>query len=222
MFDNNVPFYKKRQFKQFSLISILIILLFIIYFTYRVISFHLVSINPDINNINTVAPNLSFNFSQKLVKDVKVVTSPNFILSYKVENNEIILNLNIPLKTDVLYKIKISNIQSQNGSKIRDLNYSFRAVFNPNGLNNNQEKTLLQNQANYNKQVYSNSLLQILPFTGPNFDYQIGYTTTNDGKITLQITALGQQKQQEALNFLKSQPSFNQTDYQIQYINAQP
>ena len=130
--------------------------------------------------------------------------------------------MNTPLQTSTTYSLKISGIESISGSKIGDLNYSFKPIFNPNGLTKSQKQTLLQNQADYNKHVYSNSILQLLPFTGPNFEYQIGYTTSKNGQIILQITALGSQNQQAALNFLKSLSGFNQNNYQIQYINAQP
>ncbi len=221
MFDDT-PFYKKRKFKQISLISILVIILLIFYLSFQLLAFHLISVNPNINNINTVAPNLVFNFNQKLSKNIKVSSDPNFILSYGVKNDQLIINLNTPLQTSTTYSLKISGIESISGSKIGDLNYSFKPIFNPNGLTKSQKQTLLQNQADYNKHVYSNSILQLLPFTGPNFEYQIGYTTSKNGQIILQITALGSQNQQAALNFLKSLSGFNQNNYQIQYINAQP
>ncbi len=173
MFDDT-PFYKKRKFKQISLISILVIILLIFYLSFQLLAFHLISVNPNINNINTVAPNLVFNFNQKLSKNIKVSSDPNFILSYGVKNDQLIINLNTPLQTSTTYSLKISGIESISGSKIGDLNYSFKPIFNPNGLTKSQKQTLLQNQADYNKHVYSNSILQLLPFTGPNFEYQIG------------------------------------------------
>ena len=67
-------------------------------------------------------------------------------------------------------------------------------------------------------------LIKLLPFTGPNFAYQINYGSKPDSNSAIPIiyiTAQSQQAQQEALAWIRT-VGYNPSKMTIQYINALP
>jgi len=73
-----------------------------------------------------------------------------------------------------------------------------------------------------NQNTSANSLIKLLPYTGPNNEYIIGYKYTISGGVanpTIVITAPNDKAKQDALAWI-SHVGFNPTSLQITYQSA--
>lgn len=74
------------------------------------------------------------------------------------------------------------------------------------------------------KSVVNNSLITLLPFVGPDFEYRIDYGQApgaNNNLPVIYITGATPQDQQAGLAWIKSQ-GFNPATMNIQYVTAKP
>lgn len=81
-----------------------------------------------------------------------------------------------------------------------------------------------QNVAAAQQAVSSVPLIKLLPFTGPNFEYQINYgskTGSNSPIPIIYITAQSQQADQDALAWIRS-VGYDPSKMTIEYVNAAP
>jgi len=80
------------------------------------------------------------------------------------------------------------------------------------------------NMAASQQAVQTVPLIQLLPFTGPGFEYQINYGSepgSSSAIPIIYITAQSQQAQQDALAWIRT-VGYNPSKMTIQYINALP
>ena len=86
------------------------------------------------------------------------------------------------------------------------------------GISSN-ESTVASQEA-----VQAVPLIKLLPFTGPDFEYQINYGSKSGSSSpipVIYITAQSQQAQQDALAWIRSM-GYDPSKMTIEYINALP
>jgi hypothetical protein len=192
---------------------------------YKTLAFHIISTNPDVGKITIISPFLKIDFNKSLSKSVTITSTPSIINNYEVLGKEITASFAIPLNPKQTYTVFIHNIYDTGGKHLADQKFIFRPKnINLNNLPKDQSQVLLNNQTQYAKTIQNNKLLQLLPFTGPGFEYRVDYTVNyspQGSEPTIKITAPTPQAQQNALAWIKSQGQ-NLSSIKIQYINAQP
>lgn len=65
------------------------------------------------------------------------------------------------------------------------------------------------------------SLIKLLPFIGPGFEFRIDYGNTSSGQVIIYITAPNSGAQQDAVTWIKNQ-GYDPTKLDIQYVTGQP
>jgi hypothetical protein len=159
-----------------------------------------------------------------LSSNVKVSGTENSVLSYKVSGRLVQITLNTPLPTQET-TINITNINSKSGKHFADMTYDFTPMYiDYNSLPGSQKAETLNKQTDYSNSIQNNPLVQLLPFTGPNFEYSINYTVnynTSPPSPIFIITAPDKQSQQDALSWIASQGVKTST-LNIQYVTGQP
>lgn len=192
---------------------------------YKAQTFHVISTNPAAGKVTEISPFFDINFSKSLSSRVTVSSTPNIINGYRIQGKQITTTLNIPLNPNQTYTINIHNIYDTKGKYMTDQKFVFSPkVVSSNNLPSDQNRTLLNNQSQYDKAIAANGLTRSLPFTEPNFEYRITDTvksTTQGTQVTYQITAPNQQSQQAALDWISAQ-GYKPSKLNIQYITAQP
>jgi hypothetical protein len=208
----------KRRIKQLILIGLFILLILFIYFTNLSLTFHVVSINPSLSDINSITPYIDINFNDTLKQKISISSDPNIIKSYAISGKRIRLYFNLPLNSNSKYTISLSSVTDQNNHKL-NLSYSFTPIFKVNNLSKQENQYLLNQQVQYNQASLNNQLMAILPFTSPNNAYEVNYRNVNGFVII--VTAQGEPNQQAALAWLKAE-GYNINNYHIQYVNQAP
>ena len=192
---------------------------------YSSITFRIVKINPKPANVTQISPFFNISFSQKLSSKVAVSSVPNIIKNYSVQGKVLSINLIIPLASNQKYVISVDNIYAADGKHLPNQQF----VFNPKPVTDNQlpadqKKVLLDAQSQYSQAIFNNKLVQLLPFTGPNFEYKITYTVDYSGATPMPvfiITAPDNQSQQDGLAWINGQ-GFKTSDLKLQYVTATP
>jgi hypothetical protein len=205
-------------------LTILIILL-LGYEIYKSLVFHEVSIVPPTKTLTTITPELDIYYNKALSHGVLVSSNPSAVSSFTVSGKKITIALAIPLYSTESYTIYVTNISDSSGKHLANERFSFvpLAVDSTN-LPAAQSQKLLNTQTQYSQSIEGNKLIQLLPFTGPNFEYSVNYNVnyTAQGAVPIiEITGATQQDQQAALAWIKSQYP-NTSSLTIQYITASP
>lgn len=184
-------------------------------------------INPQPSTISAVTPFFDLYFNKTLSPNVEASMYPSAIKSYKVNGNEIAINFKLPLNFNLSYTLQITNISATDGKRLADLSYTFtpQQITSVN-IPQDQNAPVLNEQKQYNQSVENNKLLQLLPFTGPNFEYTVSYsqsssTTSSQNSLTIIITGATPEAQQAGYQWLSAQVTDIQA-YNIQYVTAQP
>lgn len=223
MEDSSVVFKKRLR-----LVIVLVVILLVVwggFAIYRAATFRIVHTNPNTKKMTIVSPFFDVAFDRDLSSKVTVSSNPDIIHSYTTQNKELNISLKVPLNPKQTYTISISNIYSTSGKRMKNQKF----VFTPksvdlNDLPKDQGQALLNNQSQYSNAISGNGLLQLLPFTEPNFEYSINYTVNYSSQVAtpvIQITAPDQPSQQAALDWIKAQ-GYDPSRLDIQYITAQP
>jgi hypothetical protein len=211
-------------FKRFiKYILVLVFLTLIVWFgfvVYKSSTFYVVRTDPVPKQVTVISPFFDIETNKTLSNKVVVSSVPAIINSYKVVGKEITTTLDIPLSPNKTYSITVSNIYDTGGKHLADQKFIFTPQkVSSNRLPSDQSQVLLENQTQYSESVY-NKLVQLLPFTGPGFEYQISYTVqyaTQSNSLVIQITSPNTQGQQAALAWIKSQ-GYTPAKLNIQYI----
>ncbi len=214
------------RLKKISTLAVVIIIVLIIFGIYQSLTFHLIATDPPLSKISVVASTINFQFNKRLVQGVKVTASPSIISSYSVSGKNVVVSLDIPLKVGQSYSITLHNIRSVGGDTIISKTLLFKAKSVDNlPLTSAQNKVLLKKQQQYSNLINGNSFLQLLPYTGPNFEYRVSYTiiynSQNNPIPVVQVTAPNQQAQNDALSWVASQ-GYTPQNIDIQEITGQP
>ena len=213
------------KIKYIVLAAIVFLFILIVIIVRNSLAFKLVNTNPSSNSVATVSPFFDINFNKDLSSKALVISSPQSISSYKVAGKSIDIALNIPLTPNKKYLIKVSDIYSKSGQYIKPQYFYFTPKnIEGNSLPADQTQALINKEKQYDQQVEGNSLLQLLPFNGPNFEYRVNYTinySSNTDTVVIEITGPTLQSQQDALAWIKSQ-GYNTAKLDINYISEQP
>lgn len=210
-----------KKYRSIILLFILLLIIFVIVEIYNSLIFHIVSINPKINSISVISPFIEINTNKILSKNINVSIIPaSAMTSFKVNGKQIYITLNPILKVQK-YNLHISNFVDIKGDRISDQNL----IFTPsskglNNLPNDQISVYQKQQSNYDKEVYGNNILDVMPFTGPNFEYLIDYNVNSSGQTVYLIYYDSTQGKTDALNWLTSQ-GLDIANSNIQYIFGQ-
>ena len=215
----------KNKIKYIVVICFLLIILWVVLLINNSLTFRISSVNPSVNNITNISPFLDINFSKNLSDKILVNSSSNAVKSYTIKNKSLDIELNIPLNSKQKYVIEVSDIYSASRKYLKPQYYSFTPKFVTNNtLPADQSQSLLKQQAQYDQNIQSNSLVKLLPFFGPNFEYRVDYDinyATNPSSIVINITGPTAQSQQDAISWIKSQ-GYSINNLNINYITAQP
>ncbi len=143
----NVP----RKFLKFVLVGVAILLLLWAAFAmYTANKFHVVSTNPNINDMATVTPFFKINFNKQLSKSgVSISSSPSIISSYAISGKQLILNLDTPTITNTHYTITVHSIHDQQNVYLHNLVFPFTPTYIAySELPTDQRNALLKEQLN--------------------------------------------------------------------------
>ena len=150
--------------------------------------------------------------------------SPNVLTNYTIQNRSIELYFSLPFTAAHKYKVTIKGIVDIQKKTLANQSFSFVTQQVGNAWLTNSQKALIRSEEEQYNQAEANSLIQLLPFTGPNFEYQIGYTylyIDNSVLPEIQIYTTTSQGQQDALSWISSQ-GYSTSKLDIVYINKQP
>jgi len=210
--------------RRLAMVVGLLIILAIGLTVHRSATFRFVGTDPNINAVATTSPFFKINFSKNLGKGVVVTTNPlSLMASYQVSGSSVIVLLNSPLEANHQYRINVANISDVKGQRLANRSFVFSArniAFN--NLPADQKKALLSIQSRYNQVIQGDKLVQLLPFTSGGNEYRVSYTVNyinQQPKLTIIITAPTQQRQAEAINWIK-EVGFNPNKYTIQYVTS--
>lgn len=210
------------------ILSILIILIIIAgyagYIAYRHSQFRITGYVPSLTGMSTVTPDLQINFNRTLTNNLKITMSPDVLTNYKVQNSSIELYFAIPLVESRQYTVTINNVADTQNKTLTNQSFSFTPQQVGSAWLTNSQKALIRSEEDQYNQAQANSLIQLLPFTGHNFEYQIGYTylyIDNTVQPEIQIYTTTSQGRQDALSWISSQ-GYNVSKLDIVYINKQP
>ena len=144
-------------------------------------SFRLVSTSPDMDNVGTVTPYITFTFNQPLTKDGLSITSKtNAIKSVRVNDKQLIVTLPSSLQLGSSYNIDIGSISSTDGSTITNQTFSFTTKPIPfDSLPKDQQEFILQEQVDR-------------PASKDNYAYYGESSLVDNGATSDQVTALRQ------------------------------
>jgi len=208
-----------KNLRLFIFIFCIISISIISFSVYNLIHFHVVSVNPSISKINIATPFIQINTNHQLSKNIKVTGTSNLIKSYSIRDKQIYIQLNTILEVKK-YNLVVTNISDKNGNKIAELNYTFNPTTNGfNTLPADQLKFYLDQQLNYNNKVYS-GIYSLLPFTGPNFEYQINYDIEPSGNPLFTVKYNSAKAKQDAINFMNYY-KVNSNNSTINYVLTQ-
>ena len=190
------------------------------------LSFHIVRITPSPSSISVISPEMSVQFNESLDNGIVVKSPDNIISSYRISSKNVTIMFSLPLSPNQLYKIAITNISSAGGRKLANQLILIRPKFvNSKHLTKVQSETFLSQQKQYDNNIFGNPLFQLLPFTGPNFEYQISYTVGTDSQVNsipvIFITSETTQGQNDALAWLYSL-GYSKSNLNIQMVMGQP
>lgn len=215
---------KLKVLRSFVITIGIILLAYGVYAAYSALRFHIVSTNPATSNMTTVSSLFTVNFNKPLSNNLEVTSNPSIIESYRVSGKAVNFTLSIPFNAKP-YTITFRHISDTAGDTILNKTLSFTpTLVDSQSLPKQQQQALLKQQTDYNNTIESNKLLQLLPFTGPGFEYSVSYTVQykNQKDIpVIEITAPTKQAQQAGLAWVESQGG-NPSKLNIQYITAQP
>jgi hypothetical protein len=219
MYNSDINY--KNKIKLLIILVIVGLILVVGVFALVNLNFRVVGTTPNSSKVNTASPYFDINFNKPLSSKVSASSPQGAVSSYKVYGKTLVVSLNIPLKISVFYTISLKNIYDTSGKHLNNLNFYFKPAYvADNNLPSNQTQDLLNGQVQYLNSTYGAGLAQQLPFTEPNLQYKITYTS-NGSSYVFQITAANIQNQQAALEWIKVM-GYNPANLNIQYINQQP
>lgn len=155
-YDNNAPSgYTNDQVRNrkkiLTIAVILIVVLFVVFIgsmASRSSQFRLDHTTPNLNNIATITPRITFTFTQPLSSQgLKVTSDQDFISSYKVNGKDLELTINSPVNERQTYIITLVSVSSTSGQHISNKSYTFIAKdINFENLSKDQQQAILQKQ----------------------------------------------------------------------------
>jgi hypothetical protein len=235
------PAYGNNKSNKKLIVIVIVIILVIasVFFAIKNSKFHVVSTDPNTNEVASVSPFFKINFNKTLSSNgLKVSSSPAIISSYKVSGKYINADLNIPLQLNQTYTITVGYVADAAGDTITNRTFTFTAKDVPsNGLSKEQQQALLHTQTQY-LQNTSDPILGHLPYGGLTFSLS-GTQTMQNGKTVvilnarLLLTAADvnsgpdaeqaaiNQYKQDVINYIQSL-GINPNNYTINYEVVQP
>jgi hypothetical protein len=168
----------RRLLKRLVIVVSILLIGFIIFVVWQSQKFHVVSTNPNTNNVASVAPFFKVNFNEPLSgKSLSVSSSYSIVRSYSVRGKTLVITLSPPMTVGYSYYIKINSISDKNGQLIKDKVFTFVPKFTPGqSLPSDQQKALLKAQANIPRSAAN------ITFTGMDSLLNVGVSqaqTTN-------------------------------------------
>lgn len=215
-----------KLLKQLSIVLAAVIIVLVGLGIYRNYTFRITGTNPSSSRVTVISPFFKVNFNKDLSNNLEVSSSPDIISSYIIQGKTLNISLKIPLSSNQTYTISVSNISDTSGKSIADQQYVFTPsnVSDSSSLPADQGQALINSQTQYSETVLSNGLVKLLPFTGPNFEYQINYNVqyaSQGPKIIIDIVAPTRQAQDDALAWITAQ-GYDTSKLAIQYTVQQP
>lgn len=223
---NRVSILSHRKAMLTLAIVLAALLLFVALEINRASAFRVVGVEPAISSITVITPKIDVLTSENLSNGLVVRSIPGAISSYGINGNRITINFNLPMNPSQKYRLTISNVHSVTGQTMKNQTLFFNPHIVPvSQLTQNELNVQQNNQKQYNDSVYGNSLLQVLPFTGPNFEYEISYkvdySQQNKPQLVIQIISPTPAGQSDAMDWLTSL-GYDASKLNIQIIPSQP
>ena len=179
---------KHRQIKLALYGLVIITLLLIIFGFIKAQKFHVVSTNPPVNAVSSVAPFFKINFNKTLIaSSVKISSYPNVIGSYTVDGKTIDVSL-LSLNLAVPYRINVVYAESTNHAVIKNQVFYFVTKdISANDLPKDQQQAILKNQQVY-PTVESDPIIKDLPHATLNYTLtaHIIKEVNNQSKLVLE------------------------------------
>ena len=137
------------RLKKFLVLCLPIIVAVVVWLIYYASTFHVISITPATNNIATVTPSLTVNFSQNIVNSsLKVVAQSSFISNTTIHGKAVTFTLNAPLQAGQTYTVTIASVANQKGKVLQNIVLSFKPKVVPfDQLPASEQTEILNNQA---------------------------------------------------------------------------
>ena len=208
-----------------KLLTVLVVFVLGVFFfgAYRNNKFEIKGTDPSIKGVSTSAPYFKIFFSKPLGEDVKVSVYPqNTLSSVQIKDNTVTVFFDRTLSSSTEYSVVLKNISSKTGSTISDRSFSFTPKpMSVSSLPSNQRAAVKKKEGDYNKAVYEDGLVQLLPFqSGGNefsIDYDLDYSKSPPGVI-IKVSSSTETGKQDALNWIKS-VGFDPDNYSIAFTD---
>lgn len=214
-----------NQYKKIVVLAITIIILLVAGLSlYNFLGFRLLNTDPEMGNFSASASFIKLRFNKNLSGSILVSGTNGLVSSYSITKSSLLVSINIPLDTGINYHLRLSNIRSVGGQRIKDMDLQFKPRLLPeSSLSADQRLALNNAQQQYNSAL-NDKLISILPFSGGGGEFLVSYDLKYSGQTTIPIviiTAPDQKSQNDAISWIKligADPS----KYEIQYVTAQP
>lgn len=212
-------FYTPRFKKLFSAIVVFLLFVVLAFWINNALTFRLVSTDPVMGSFPVSASFIKLKFNKSLSGSIKTVGTEGLISSQTVAGSTLTVLINYPLDLGKTYQIKISDIVSTSGQKIKDQVFVFVPKALPDSsLSSDQKQALVNNQQQYNT-LMNDPVISLLPFKAGGGEFSVSYAlnySNRSVKATIVITAPTQAGQDAGLNWLK-QVGADVSKYQITY-----
>jgi hypothetical protein len=115
-----------KRLRQLLVVMVAVVLLYCIWLAYYATTFHVISTNPHINNVDTTSPTLEINFSKAVASAGYTVSSnPSIVSRSTATAKQLTLHLVTPLSTSQSYTITIKSITDNKGKQLKTISYTF-------------------------------------------------------------------------------------------------
>ena len=161
------------------------------FMVYRDSLFRITGTDPSLSSVYTWTPFVKLNFNRQLSsQNVYINSSPNVLYSpsYTLNGNTLYINLAVPLKQGVTYKINLVHINDKSGDELKNKTIKFVAGYLPKSqLPQDQQEELIRRSQQ--SAAYKDPILQHIPYYSIDFNLLPSVSTGNNSQVKLSLTA---------------------------------
>lgn len=181
-----------RSFRKIKALLVLVVTIIVVVIVFNILTlskFHIVSTDPNLNQISNAAPSLAINFNKPVISSsVKIASYPNVIAGYSVHNKTIDISFT-SLTINTKYNIIITKVIATNNEVVVNKDLAFVARYiSPSNMPKDEEKQILQNQDNYSSPA-NNPIVAHLPHDTLSYSLSAQITKGSNGKSQLVLNA---------------------------------